>query len=289
VSEVFSHSRLASYEKCPKQFHFRYVLRLPQEIESVEAFLGKRVHEVLERLYQFVGRGLVPSLAKVLHRYSALWDERFEPERVRVARVGTPVDHYRELGARCLSTYYRQHYPFDSGETLALEERVHFPLAEQDGYYYQGIVDRVSRAPDGAIEIHDYKTGKRVPSQAEADDDRQLALYQIGVARRFGEERPVRLVWHYLASGRELRSTRTPEQLSALRRRTVTAIDRIRSDEEWRPKPGPLCDWCEYRALCPAAERAAEPRRRAPPPEPRAIARSAPQRARHAVAQLPLL
>ena len=45
---VFSHSRLSSFEKCPKQFHFRYVLHIPAESESVEAFLGKRVHEVVE-------------------------------------------------------------------------------------------------------------------------------------------------------------------------------------------------------------------------------------------------
>lgn len=296
MRQVYSHSRLASFENCPRQFHFRYVLRIPRETEGIEAFLGKRVHEVLERLYEFVGRGLVPSLAKVLHRYRALWDEHYDAERIRVARTGTPVEHYRELGARCLQNYYRQHYPFDAGETLGLEEHVAFELDAEGRYRFQGIVDRIARAPDGAIEIHDYKTGRRLPRQAEVDRDRQLALYQIGVARRYGEDRPVRLVWHYVARDRELRSTRTPEQLDALRSETIGVIDAICAEQEFRPRPSPLCGWCEYRALCPAfADERSEAgapsgaSRRPPPAAPRAIARSVPRRRLRAGAQLDLL
>ena len=71
----YSHSRISCFENCPKQFHYRYVLRLPAESESIEAFAGKRVHEVLERLHRFVDRGMVPSLAKVLARFETMWDD----------------------------------------------------------------------------------------------------------------------------------------------------------------------------------------------------------------------
>ena len=74
MAEVYSHSRLKCFENCPKQFHFKYILKLPQETEGVEAFVGKRVHEVLERLYAFVQRDQVPGLPKVIHRYEQLWD-----------------------------------------------------------------------------------------------------------------------------------------------------------------------------------------------------------------------
>ena len=65
VSEpLYSHSRLSNFENCPKKFHYRYVLRIPSEFESIEGFVGKRVHEVLERLYLAVRKGSVPPLAK---------------------------------------------------------------------------------------------------------------------------------------------------------------------------------------------------------------------------------
>ena len=66
MGTLYSHSRLSSFENCRKQFEFRYVLKIPSESESIEAFVGKRVHEILERLYLFVGRGQIPGVEKVV-------------------------------------------------------------------------------------------------------------------------------------------------------------------------------------------------------------------------------
>ncbi len=99
-----------------------------------------------------------------------------------------------------------------------------------------------------------------MPSQAEADEDRQLALYQIGIGARFGAQRPVRLVWRYLRQRRTLVSTRTPEQLGELAAQTRALIDRIRSETAFEPKPSALCRWCEYREGCPASSERREDR-----------------------------
>lgn len=252
LAAIYSHSRLSSFENCPKQFEFRYVQKIPSETESIEAFVGKRVHEILERLYLFVGRGQLPGVEKVVDRYQKLWEETFDAERVRVVREGTPVAYYRELGERCLRSYYVRHYPFDDGETLGLERRVVFPLDEDGRYKMQGIIDRISRARDGVIEVHDYKTGARVPSQSVLDQDRQLALYQIGLAREYGEDTPFRLVWHYVAKNRTCTSTRRPEELERLRHATIERIDEIRAATEYPAKKIALCGWCEYQSICPA-------------------------------------
>ncbi|MCZ6784623.1 MAG: PD-(D/E)XK nuclease family protein [Proteobacteria bacterium] len=251
MSTVFSHSRLSSFENCPKQFHFRYIEKIPAETESVEAFVGKRVHEILERLYVFVGQGMVPAVEKVVHRYHALWDETFDPERVRIVREGTPLSFYRGLGERCLRNFYQRHYPFDADETLALEEKVQFQLDAAGRYRIRGVIDRLVRAADGVIEIQDYKTGQRVPSQKQLDKDRQLALYQLGVGERFPGE-PIRLKWHFVSSGQVRTSTRNAEELEALRLETISLIDRIGAEKEFAPTPIPLCSWCEYKPICPA-------------------------------------
>jgi len=249
---VFSHSRLSSFEDCPKKFHYRYVLRVPSDTESIEQFVGKRVHEVLERLYIAVGKSRIPSLSQVLRRFQLLWDEHYAAERVRVARPENSVASYRGLGERCLTNYYRRFYPFESDETLDVERRVTFDLDDRGDYRMQGVIDRIVRARDEAIEIHDYKTSRRVPSQDKLDRDRQLALYQIGVARIYGEERPIRLIWHYLLPDQVRTSSRTPDQLKDLRVRTMELIDRIRGETDFETRPGPLCGWCEYRDRCPA-------------------------------------
>lgn len=253
MSAIYSHSGLSSFENCPRQYQFRYVLQVEVTSESIEAFVGKLVHEVLERLYQFVGEGRVPKLAQVLARFDQWWQERLDPVRVRVAREGVPVDAYRETGLRCLTRFYQRRYPFDADETLGLEEMVHFTLDANGRYRMRGVIDRIARARDGAIEIHDYKTGRRVPSQQRIDQDRQLALYQLGIAERFGSDAPVRLIWHYLAADTVRSSTRTREQLDALREVTIRLIDRIEGETGFLPRPSALCGWCEYRTLCSAS------------------------------------
>lgn len=252
MAAQFSHSRLSSFEDCPKKYEFRYVRKIKRDTESIEGFVGKRVHEVLERLYKAVGRGQVPTLPKVLLRYNALFDENFDADRVKVVRKETPIDEYRGNGERGLTNYYHKHYPFDADETLGVEERITFDLDGTGRYRILGFVDRISRARDGAIEVHDYKTGRWVPKQEKLDVDRQLAFYQIAVHERFGIDAEVRLVWHYVTRNQTRTSTRTPEQLDTLRKDTVGLIERIGETTAFEPRTSNLCDWCEYNDICPA-------------------------------------
>ena len=39
LPEVYSHSRLSSFESCPKKFEYRYLQRIVPETESIEEFL----------------------------------------------------------------------------------------------------------------------------------------------------------------------------------------------------------------------------------------------------------
>ena len=118
-----------------------------------------------------------------------------------------------------------------------------------------GYVDRIARRGDGTYEIHDYKTSATLPTQAEADEDRQLALYQVGVQTLWPEAKVVRLVWHLVAFGVEMRSSRTPEALGKLKAELAALIDRIEAEREFAPHESPLCGWCAYQDLCPAKKK----------------------------------
>ncbi len=252
MQKTFSPSSLNCFENCPRQYYYRYVEKLPVETEGIEAFVGKRVHEVLERLYAFVDRGMVPSLPRVIYRYHALWAEAWNGDRIRIVRAEMDAQAYRQSGARCLENYYRQHYPFDLDETLGLETKIQFRLDPAGRYPIRGIIDRLVRARDGVLEIHDFKTGRRVPRQEQLDADRQLGLYELGVRDQMGEEGEIRLVWHYVLRNQTRISQRSDEQRDRLRRKTALAIDAIRAEDKWEPKESGLCGWCEFRRACPA-------------------------------------
>ena len=247
----YSHSRLSSFENCPRQFKYRYVDQIKVEKEGVEAFMGKRVHEILERLYHHLARnGRPPSLGQVIERYRQDWSRSWH-DKIAIVRAENPKEYYLERGERCLENYYRGHYPFTSGETVALEERLRLSLDGDGRYKMLGIVDRIVRRGDGAFEIHDYKTSASLPPQRRLDEDRQLALYQIGLEQTYPDVKEVELVWHYLIFNKTLRSRRTPDALTQLRQATMRLIDKIEVESEYRTRPGPLCRWCDYAGICP--------------------------------------
>ncbi len=264
----YSHSRLSSYENCPRKFKYRYVDQIKVDTEGVEAFMGKRVHEILERLYHHVARnGRPPSLAQVLERYRKDWSQSWH-EKVQIVRKENPPEYYLERGARGLENYYRAWYPFTSGETVALEERLRLKLDGDGRYKMLGIVDRIVRRSDGVFEIHDYKTSASLPQQRQIDQDRQLALYQIGLEQTYPDVQQVELVWHYLIFNKTLRSRRSPETLESLRKATIQLIEAIEAEREFPARPGPLCRWCDYAGICPEAPgsvRSAAPDRIADP------------------------
>jgi hypothetical protein len=49
MMRIHSHSSLGSFENCPRQYWYQYIGKPDVErVDTIEAFLGKRVHETLE-------------------------------------------------------------------------------------------------------------------------------------------------------------------------------------------------------------------------------------------------
>ncbi|MCJ7485950.1 MAG: PD-(D/E)XK nuclease family protein [Candidatus Aminicenantes bacterium] len=245
----YSISQLSKFEECALQYKFLYVDKIKRYEEGVEAFLGQRFHDAMEWLYGERAFRVVP-LEELLDFYEKDWAKQWHAE-VKIRKEGRTQDDYRLMGRRFIEDYYKRHFPFEEGRVLGLEKYIRFPLDDAGRYKCKGIIDRLMLAPDGAFEVHDYKTGSKLPDQAELDEDRQLALYQIGVQKLWPDVKDVRLIWHEVAFDVEMRSARTPEALEALRKEIGELIDRIEATTEYEPHESPLCDWCPYWDLCP--------------------------------------
>jgi RecB family exonuclease len=100
------------------------------------------------------------------------------------------------------------------------------------------------------FEIHDYKTGS-LKSQKELDEDRQLAIYSLGIRESFKNTQKIKLVWHFFEGDKELTSERTIEQLQILRNEILNLIKRIEMTKEFLTNKSNLCNWCEYKTKCP--------------------------------------
>lgn len=252
---VYSHTKLSTYEQCPKKFDFRYVQKIEPPVgQTIEAFMGDLVHQTLEQLYADVQMHKEVTLERCLAFYHELWQHHWRDD-ILIVRKEYTRDHYYAVGRRCIEDYYRHYQPFKEGHTLGLEYRFNIALDRDKRYYVRGVLDRLTARDDGVYEIHDYKTNQRLPTQEQADSDRQLGFYQLGVLQNWRDVKEVRLIWHYLRHNKELCSTRLPEQLEDLKSQTIARIieiEQARGAGEFPPRESELCDWCEYHPVCPA-------------------------------------
>ena len=117
----------------------------------------------------------------------------------------------------------------------------------------RGFVDRIDVAPDGALRVVDYKTGRSPGVGFEARALFQMRFYALVIWRTRGVV-PALLQLIYLGDG-QLVSYEPDEQDLLATERLVEAlwraIETARATGDWQPSPGPPCTWCSYQAHCP--------------------------------------
>ncbi|MCJ7507982.1 MAG: PD-(D/E)XK nuclease family protein [candidate division Zixibacteria bacterium] len=253
----YSYSTLDTFNKCPLKFKYKKLERAEALLEeSVEAFLGTRVHQSLKKLYDDLMMVKTLSLDELLEYYNSQWERNWS-ESIKIRKKEYDLEHYRKTGERCITNYYQRYSPFDKDKTLGLEMKIDISLDSSGKYGLEGVIDRVTQLPNGKYEIHDYKTairGGNCPSQVEMDSDKQLALYQIGLIQRWKDVKEVDLVYHYLAFDKDFRTHRTKEELENLKKETTELMDEIeqaRIENNFPARVSALCEWCEYRHICP--------------------------------------
>jgi putative RecB family exonuclease len=248
--EIYSHSKLSTFESCPLKYKFKYIDKIAPEIkQTIEGFLGNKVHETLEWIYKQVLENITPELDDIVKHYIELWNKDFN-EEIKIANNDFNSEFYFNQGIKFLIDYFVNNYPFKDN-TLALEKKIIIKLDKEGRYQLQGYIDRITCDKEtGLYEIHDYKTGLSLKTQEDLDKDRQLALYSIGLKDLFDNVKDINLIWHFLAFNKKMISKRTEDQLKELIQEIIFLIDKIESTKNFEPRQGILCNWCEFQSTC---------------------------------------
>ena len=243
---IYSHSSISTFFQCPLKFKFRYIDRIKPEIKkTIEAFMGSVVHDSLEWLYHEVKKGNLPLFSELQSQLIQRWKKDWE-EDILIAKEGMKKEDYFESAFRFLKNYYETYHPFNQGEILGIEEKINIKLEDKE---MVGYIDRLEKRGDEYY-IIDYKTNNWLKSQEEIDNDTQLATYQIAVMERYNTDKVV-LNWHFLNFNELLQSKKTPEQINDLKKELLEKIKKIESEKEFKSCKSRLCDWCEFKSLCP--------------------------------------
>jgi DNA helicase-2/ATP-dependent DNA helicase PcrA len=239
---VLSASDIDTYRTCPLKYKFARVFRIPQEPTLHQRF-GIMVHQVLERYHAGNPAPAQPTLPELLGLLDAGW---------RRGGFGDSEEE-RQLRGKATSSLTRYHERFRSEEAQPVwfERQFTFTLGR---HLLRGRVDRVDRLPDGEYELIDYKTG-RPKSAAQLADDVQLSLYAVG-AREAWRLEASRQAYYYLLDDEKVAvSSDDGDRGDWVREVAMEVAEGILS-QGFEPTPSfAACSMCDYRLVCPAAER----------------------------------
>jgi putative RecB family exonuclease len=237
--------------QCPLLYRFRVVDRLP-ETPSPAAVRGTLVHAVLERLFDLPAAERTPAAAQRLLRPE--W-ERVRVERPELADFFGADDAALGEWLASASALVGRWFSLEDPTRLEPAGRELYVETELDGgLTLRGYVDRVDVAADGRVRVVDYKTGRAPAELFEAKALFQMKFYALVLWRLRGRL-PSVLQLVYLGDGEILRYHPDEADLLATERKVKAlwqAISRAAHEDDWRPSPSRLCDWCDHQAHCPA-------------------------------------
>ena len=233
-----SASAIESYQECPQKFKFAHYLKIPTGPHPALTF-GNIMHQCVRHYFQLRQRGKAP-FEEVQQFYEKAWkDVGFEDEYQEQA--------YKKAGLEQLRAFVKKH---ETTTTLPLGMETHFAL-DLGELVLEGRIDQINPLKDNAVELVDYKTG-RPPSQKDADKSLQLSVYALA-AREQMKLNPVKLTLYSLATNEPVSSVRTSRDLDSVLAEVREVAGQIRQ-QLFPPKPGFVCKYCDYVAICPAHE-----------------------------------
>jgi DNA helicase II / ATP-dependent DNA helicase PcrA len=234
---LLSASDVQTYRSCPLRYKFARVFRIPSEPSAAQRF-GIVMHQALERYHAARGETL-KELFDLLERgwrRSGLGDGEQERELYEKAQSALRRYHEQLAGSDAEPVWFERAFAFKLG-----------------AHHVRGRVDRVDRLADGSYELIDYKTS-RPKTELQLREDIQLSLYALA-AQESWHLQASRQAYYYLLD--DVKVQMASERLdSESVGEIVLDVAAAIQGQEFEPTPShAACALCDYRLLCPAAEK----------------------------------
>lgn len=237
-----SFSQIETYNTCPLQYKYRYILRIPVPPTAAGSF-GTSIHLTLQRFYEEVKRSEKPTCEHLLELLKNSW-----------LPIGYGSKEYEDAmkkrGIGMLTNFYQKFYDPDCiPDSL---EQV-FKIKLTPNLTIGGKIDRVDKNPDGSLEVIDYKTGKR-PTDKKIKENLQMTVYALAAADPHIYNTPcedVTLTFYFFEANEKVSGKRTKEDLERAKGEIVKKSEEIQNSL-FEAKVGPWCNFCDFKMICEA-------------------------------------
>jgi putative RecB family exonuclease len=244
-----SPSKVASFKDCALAFRYSAIDRLP-EPPSEAAAKGTLVHKALELLFAEeapAARTVEVAMAKL----DRAWVEVIEQDDEYADLELADAEAFRADAADRVRRYFDLEDP-TTINPIGLELRLEATLGSLK---LAGIIDRLELDADGELVVTDYKTGRAPGERYEQGKLGGVHFYALLCEQMLGR-RPARIQLLYLSDPPvAIVATPSDQSIRGMANRASaiwTAVERACERDDFRPRPGRLCDWCAFKVHCPA-------------------------------------
>lgn len=245
---TLSPSKVTSFTDCALAFRFSAIDQLP-EAPSEPATRGTLVHAALERLFALPAAERTPGAADACLA-AASEAIRSDPEFTGLGLTAEAEGEFFAMAHTLLHRYFELEDP-TTIRPIGIELKLAVPLGNVT---LRGIIDRLELDDDGGLVVTDYKTGKAPNERHEQGRLTGVQFYSYLCEQLFGQ-RPAKVQLLYLGNPLAIVATPTEQSTRALRTKLTavwTAVERACATDNFKPRPGPLCNWCSFKEFCPA-------------------------------------
>ncbi len=257
LPKKFSFSQLESYSKCPWQYRYAFILKVPAP-ENASLSFGRTLHNTLyEFLYPLLEDNQAQtniftdtkerkesikkqiSLDKLLQFYHDNWQSGGYKDKKE------KEDYYKK-GKDALIKFYQELQEDNWPHPIMLEKSFVLKIGLDA---IRGAIDRVDKLEDGTVEIVDYKTG-RVKDKLDARDKRQLMIYQLALESNFNYK-VSKLSYYFLdKEGCKTSFVASEKKLEKLQDDLQKEMKQIKS-LDFTPTPNSrVCSYCDFNQIC---------------------------------------
>jgi putative RecB family exonuclease len=261
----WSYSQLAQYLRCPLQYFFERVAKVPRPFVPSGMALGSAVHQALADYHRHLQLGRSVSRERIQETFRNAWGQNGQQTPIRY-RDGEHEQEVLDQGTALVDAYLGELPPQN---ILLVEQSMTVPLHNSRGEFLEkplvAVVDLLCRTDDGLL-VTEFKTSGRRFNESEADTALQASCYVHAVQELHDEPVLVRytvLVKTKKPAIQHLETVRTKSDLGRLGD-VIQTVERAICAGAFYPVESPMnCSGCGFfracREWCPTAGPKAKP------------------------------
>ncbi len=211
--------------------------------------MGTLIHAVLEHLFDAPAPERIDAHAQDL--LSQQW-AALKSKDPQVLELFVDQEDQSQWESQ-MRTILSQYFAIEDPKRLEPHSREQLiDAVTNEGIRLRGFIDRVDCAPNGALRVVDYKTGKAPSPRFQEEALFQMRFYALLL--QLVDRLPARTQLIYLKAGQVLTLDPQAADIEAFRVQLSQLWSRIEADAvkgEFAPRKNPLCNWCGVRSMCP--------------------------------------